>query len=85
MHRESVYSLCMASKTISLEIDAYERLKAARLHYESFSQTIRRIVPPPARLARELLSKAKSGKWGKEVEWDRVEKAYISRRQSPRR
>jgi predicted CopG family antitoxin len=75
----------MASKTISLETDAYERLKAARLHYESFSQTIRRIVPPPARLARELLSKAKSGKWGKGVEWDRVEKAYTSRRQSPRR
>ena len=31
LHGVSVYSLCMGSKTISLEIDAYERLKAARL------------------------------------------------------
>jgi predicted CopG family antitoxin len=74
----------MTSKTISLELDAYERLKAARLHYESFSQTIRRIVPPPAKLARELLARAKSGNWGKEVEWARVEEAFKSRRRSSR-
>src|SRR5882757_1903013 len=63
-HRFSVHPLCMASKTISLEIDAYERLKAARLHHESFSQTVRRIVPPPAKHACDLLARAKSGKWG---------------------
>ena len=74
----------MASKTISLETDAYERLKAARLHYESFSQTVRRIVPPPAKQARDLLARVKSEKWGEEVEWSRVRKAYKSRRRGAR-
>ena len=85
MHRGSVQSLRMASKTISLETDAYERLKAARLSHESFSQAIRRIVPPPPGIARDLLKRVRSGTWGKEIEWARVESAYKSRRRSPRR
>ncbi len=37
----------MATKTISLEIDAYERLKAAkRRSRESFSEVVRRAVWP---------------------------------------
>ncbi|MDE0220221.1 MAG: antitoxin VapB family protein [Spirochaetaceae bacterium] len=32
----------MATKTISLELDAYERLKAAKRPGESFSATVRR-------------------------------------------
>ena len=33
---------CMATKTISLELDAYERLKAAKGPGESFSDVVRR-------------------------------------------
>jgi predicted CopG family antitoxin len=32
----------MATKTISLELDAYEKLKAAKLPGESFSDVVRR-------------------------------------------
>lgn len=38
-----MHDLCMATKTISLEIDAYERLRQARLDAkESFSSVVRR-------------------------------------------
>jgi len=33
---------CMATKTISLELDAYERLKRAKREGESFSAVVRR-------------------------------------------
>ena len=38
----------MATKTISLEIDAYEKLKAAKKGGESFSSVVRRCVLPDA-------------------------------------
>lgn len=38
-----MHDLCMATKTISLELDAYEKLKAAkRSPRESFSSVVRR-------------------------------------------
>ncbi|MCC6125632.1 MAG: hypothetical protein IT426_11760 [Pirellulales bacterium] len=37
----------MATKTISIDIEAYERLRGARKDHESFSQTIKRVVKPP--------------------------------------
>ena len=41
----SVYVLCMATKTISLRVEAYERLRRARLHpNESFSEVVMRAV-----------------------------------------
>ncbi len=84
MHRMSVYPLCMASRTISLEVDAYERLKAARLEHESFSQAVRRLIPPPPGRARDLLSRAKSAEWGRELDWERIELAHRSRRRRRR-
>ena len=37
----------MATKTISIDIEAYERLRQVRRENESFSQTIKRMVKPP--------------------------------------
>ena len=42
---------CMATKTITLEIDAYERLKRAkRTPRESFSEVVRRLPMPTTTL-----------------------------------
>ncbi len=48
---------CMASKTISIDLDAYERLRRARqARDESFSMVIKRAVwPEPPRTAGALL------------------------------
>jgi predicted CopG family antitoxin len=47
---------CMPTKTISIELDAYELLKAEkRSDRESFSQVVRRLTSErPALTAREL-------------------------------
>jgi len=74
----------MGSKTISLEIGAFERLKAARLEHESFSQAVRRLVPPPPGRAGDLLSRARAADWGKRLDWSRIEVAHRSRRRRPR-
>ncbi|HUT90102.1 MAG TPA: antitoxin VapB family protein [Thermoguttaceae bacterium] len=37
----------MATKTITLDLEAYERLKAVQSDGESFSQTIKRTVQAP--------------------------------------
>jgi len=73
----------MPSKTISLKIDAYERLKAARRKGESFSAVVRRVtLPAPKATAADLLSDMSSGKFGADVDWKRVKRAVASRRRS---
>jgi predicted CopG family antitoxin len=37
----------VATKTISIDLDAYRRLRSARRGNESFSQVIKRLVHPP--------------------------------------
>ncbi len=37
----------MSTKTISIDLEAYRRLKAARRDAESFSKVIKRVVRPP--------------------------------------
>ncbi|MBI2516221.1 MAG: antitoxin VapB family protein [Opitutae bacterium] len=73
----------MARKTISLETDAYERLKATRRTGESFSAVVRRItLPPPKATARDLLADMKSGKFGRGVDWKAIKRAVAGRRRS---
>jgi len=52
-----VYGCEMSTKTITLELDAYERLKAAkRSPRESFSEVVRRLpIPGHSFVARDLL------------------------------
>jgi predicted CopG family antitoxin len=70
----------MPSKTISLEIDAYERLKATRIRGESFSAVVRRItLPSPKATAAELLADVRSGRFGRGIKWAAV-KAAVARR-----
>jgi predicted CopG family antitoxin len=37
----------MATKSITLDLEAYQRLKAVQRDGESFSQTIKRTIPTP--------------------------------------
>lgn len=41
-----VYFSCTPTKTITLEIDAYEKLRAAKRGGESFTEVVRRVVIP---------------------------------------
>lgn len=57
-----MYSLCMSTKTISLKVEAYERLRAARRRPdESFSDVVLRAEwPDRAATAYELLAKMRT-------------------------
>ena len=41
-----MYDSCMATRTITLELDAYEKLRAAKRGRESFSSVVRRCILP---------------------------------------
>src|SRR3954468_1823776 len=48
---------CMATETISLELDAYEKLRASKRPGESFSEVVRRAVfPDSVPTGKELLA-----------------------------
>jgi predicted CopG family antitoxin len=60
-HTQVMHGLCMATKTISLETDAYDLLKnEKRDDRESFSQVVRRLFAErPVLTAGELLEAMK--------------------------
>jgi predicted CopG family antitoxin len=57
-----MHGACMATKTISIDLPAYERLTLARAHdKESFSQVIKRALWPKSRTTgKDLLVSLKS-------------------------
>jgi len=67
----------MATKTITLELDAYEKLRAAKKNGESFSEVVRRATFAEAPLtAGDLLAYIRSGGSGvSETYLQAVEKA----------
>jgi phosphoribulokinase len=67
----------MATKTITLELDAYEKLRAAKKAGESFSAVVRRASFPDAPLTAEnLLTYLRAGGSGvSETYLDTVEEA----------
>ena len=67
----------MATKTITLELDAYEKLRAAKRGRESFSSVVRRVVIPDApKSGSELVALIRSrGPLFSDSELDEMESA----------
>ena len=87
MHREIslekkqlfVHDSCVATKTISLELDAYEKLRSRKRAGESFSEVVRRAeftdTPPTGQVLLDYFRKGGSGI--DEAYLDAVERAEI--------
>jgi predicted CopG family antitoxin len=58
----------MAVKTITIDMEAYKRLKGAKRKDESFSQVIKRVVPKPFNF----------GAWIKGMEADPFSESFVN-------
>lgn len=67
----------MATKTITLELDAYEKLRAAKRNRESFSSVVRRaVIPGVSKSGSEVIAYLKSeGPFFSDEELDAMEAA----------
>src|SRR5687767_7467805 len=74
MHR----GRAMATKTISIDLEAYERLKSVQKENESFSQTIKRVIRKPIDVEQWLASLGKDPMSDEAI--DAVEQVIAQRR-----
>ncbi|HVT89975.1 MAG TPA: antitoxin VapB family protein [Tepidisphaeraceae bacterium] len=70
----------MATKTISIDMEAYRRLKSVQQANESFSQTIKRVVPKPFGLEKWLKMMDQMGEGFSKEFVDAVEHVVEDRR-----
>ena len=73
----------MATKTISIDLEAHRRLAKARRNGESFSEIIKRVVPEPFNLDAWLRQMRAGGLSEETVE--AVERHVATRRERSRR
>lgn len=77
----SVYAKCMAVKTITIDLEAYERLSRLKKG-DSFSQVIKKYLPAPGSTAADLLAALDSAEVSTET-LDAIDDAVADRRQHP--
>jgi len=70
----------MATKTITIDIEAYKRLKRAKKEEESFSQAIKRLVPQQREDFEEWLRKLRKNPFSEDM-IAAVEERITQRRQ----
>lgn len=74
----------MAVKTITIDMDAYERLSRMKREGQSFSQVIKELVPPVGSTAGDLLA-ALEGVDVSESTLDAIDRVVEGRAKSPAR
>jgi hypothetical protein len=72
----------MATKTISLELDAYEKLRAAKKAGESFSEVVRRAIFPDEPLTGASLRSSLRG-GGSRIREDDLDAVESADRRDP--
>jgi predicted CopG family antitoxin len=72
----------MAVKTITIDLDAYERLSRLKHGKESFSQVIKKYLPAPGSTAEDLLASLDTAEVSDKT-LDAVEAALAERGRNP--